>query len=425
MNYLKICLVVVIIFLLIPPYTTQADYQIAPNPNPIGSTVYVTASDAVNLTTNGVFQNYGTITNIGTITNFGWLGNSTSYLWNSNSALETYVGAISNYGTLNNYLGISNSGIMDNFGTLNNYAGASLNTSTGAMLNNYGKINNHGSLTENSGGLKNYGTLDNNHTLTNAGHLLNYGTLNSYAGSSLNNTRELQNYDTMNIYGTFANSDNYARVINAGTLNIYGTYTQTAGRTVNTGSMMAKSLTIDGGKLDGTGIISSNVLIGSVASLNPGLDGPPVGTLTINGSLVSSGTLFFDIRLDAFGLGNGGFDVLNINGDVTFIGGTINIDFLDGGLCTQIGNKGSNWTFYYDLLKANSISGWETLDFAINGLPAGLLDWNFNDIDGGKQLVITGYTAVPLPGAIFLLAPVLFVIGVIKRKKTHGLSKDQ
>ncbi|WP_446788121.1 hypothetical protein [Macellibacteroides fermentans] len=379
------------------PSALQADYQIAPNPN--YGTIYVTALDAVNLATNGVFENKGTIMNSGTITNSGWLGN---------------FGSLDNSGTLNNYLGLSNGYILSNSGTLNNYVGASLVTYTGASLYNYGKLINYGWLVEDRGTLNNYNTLDNYGTLTNRGHLLNYCILNSYAGSSLINTRELQNYRTMNIYGTFSNSDKYARVINAGTLIIDGTYIQTAGTTVNNENMTATSLMINGGKLAGTGIINSSVTIGSGAMINPGVDGPPTGTLTINGPLVSSGTLFFDIR----GLGDGESDVLDVNDDITFTGGNVTFNFQSGYYNPTKDCLG----FYWDFLLVDNISGWDTLNFNMIGLPNGL-DWNINDVDGGKQLVITGFT--PLPGAIWLLAPALVVIGLVKRKKSQGLSKNR
>ncbi len=410
MNRFRICLFVAMIVLLNLPSVTQAYYQIAPNPN--YDTIFISTSDAIN---NQFFLNYGTLSNSGMLSNYGDLNNTYNYSGNSGTLNNNAGALLINYNSLDNFHLMNNSGKLINYGSLTNSPG---NLTNYGLLINYGSLNNHSF----SGTLYNYNTLENYGVLTNGGNLLNYSTLNNYNGSSLNNSRELQNYGTLNSYGTLSNS---GRVINAGILNVDGNYTQTAGRTVITGNMIATSLMINGGKLDGTGNINGSVTIGNGASINPGVDGPPVGMLTINGSLVSSGALFFDIRFDTLGLGNGGFDVLDINGDVTFTGGTINIDFLDGGSCTQIGSKGSNWTFYYDLLKANSISGWETLDFTINGLPAGVLDWNFNDIDGGKQLVITGYTAVPLPGTIWLFTPMLVVIGVIRRKKTQGLAKDQ
>jgi hypothetical protein len=327
MNRFRICLFIAMIVLMNLPSVTQAD-QITPNPNPLGSTIFVNTLLDVNET---YFQNYGNIQISSSLKNFYYL---------------------------------------INFGTINN--DGTLTTYTGASLRNNGTLTNRGRLVQDGGTLYNYGTLHNYGTLTNRGTLINHSMMTSYTGSSLTNSSELQNYGTLSSYGTLSNSGS---VINNGTLNVDGTYTQTVGRTVNTGSMTATSLMINGGKLDGNGLINNSVIIGSGASVNPGVDGP-VGKLTINGPLISSGTLFFDIR----GLGDGKFDVLDIKGNTVFTGGTVQFNIQ--GYKDWHPSRGDHW----DFLLANSIKGWDTLNFVMNGTR---LKWKIIDITGGKQLMIT------------------------------------
>lgn len=134
--------------------------------------------------------------------------------------------------------------------------------------------------------------------------------------------------------------NNWNTLINSGTLNNYGeigasgTYRQTAGLTVNDGSMSQGIIEIMGGALKGTGTITGNVTIGANGHLEPG-DSP--GMLKINGNLNSSGTIIFQIG----GLGAGEFDILKVNGNMNFTGGNIDFDFINGFIPTV----GSYWDF--------------------------------------------------------------------------------
>ena len=76
--------------------------------------------------------------------------------------------------------------------------------------------------------------------------------------------------------------------------------------------------------------------------------GNSTGTLTINGTFSSSGTLLIDIA----GLDEGKFSVLKINGEAIFSGGNVEFDFIDG--FKPI--KGNFWDFLF----ADTITGWGT-----------------------------------------------------------------
>ena len=399
--------------------------------------------------------NYGTLNNISggmvdsermfnynTLINYS--GASMLVLWFDNSSGAT----ITNYGKLYQILdlplperptGFSNAGIIYNYGSLSYsemhnsgtiYNTGSLNPSylyfyldnTGTLTNsgnfsytghdvyNYGILNNSGTIEartselewvssrfynlnilDNSGTLLNddeYGIVSNSGTLINSGILINNGIgldLPSLLGKSgLTNN------------GTLINSGS---LINNGFMGGGGTYIQTAGQTINNGDITQGLIAISGGSLNGTGTINSDVIIGSGASVNPGNS---TGTLIINGPLNSSGDFYFDIA----GLLSGEYDVLIINGSATFTGGNVQFDFING-YHASVGN-------YWDFLFANSISGWDTLDFSVNGLDAGV-SWRILGIDGGKRFLIT-----PLPTTIWLLAPGLLGLAAIRRKfKKH------
>jgi hypothetical protein len=131
--------------------------------------------------------------------------------------------------------------------------------------------------------------------------------------------------------------------------------------------------------------------------------------LTINGNFTSGGKLFFEIA----GLGIGLYDVLGINGNATFTGGNMQFDFIDGFIAAA-GN-------YWDFLTANTITGWDTLNFSFNGLGAGL-EWNFTQLDtGGERLWISSNTVAPVPEpeTYAMLLAGLGLIGFTARRRKN------
>jgi hypothetical protein len=141
------------------------------------------------------------------------------------------------------------------------------------------------------------------------------------------------------------------------------------------------------------------VTLASGAVLAPG-DAATLGTLTINGDLQSSGDLWFRLG----GTGAGEFDALDIQGDALFTGGTVYFDLRE--FSPEAGNA---WDFF----SADSIVGWDTLQFAFNGLSPDLT-YGFYYSDGVQTLRLR---SVPEPSAIGLLAIALAAIGLARTKK--------
>ncbi len=327
---------------------------------------------------------------MGRIENAGVLNNSDS------------LGGI--YGTITNTGILNNSGILDlamseitNSGSLNNSGGMSLGDIyfvNSATLINSGWMNFYvaysGGSLENSGALINRGTMrfDYNNYLFNDGALTNSGTLNIDTewgrslnngilinSGSLNNTGQLENKGTLNNSGVLNN---------AGMIVGSGAYTQSAGETINNGSLSQKSIQIFGGSLSGAGAITGDVIIGSGANVNPG-NSP--GTLTINGFFYSGGDFVFEIA----GLNSGQYDVLDINGSAFFAGGNIEFNFIDG----FHASADNHWDFLF----ADTINGWNSLQHTFSGLDTGL----GIRLDGFSDHLSITVVAVPEPETYAML----------------------
>jgi len=267
-----------------------------------------------------------------------------------------------------------------------------LTNDSGGWLDNYGKVN-----IDPGGTLKNSGTLDNSGTLKNSGSVNGSGlyngqggVVNNYSGATLKNSGALNNSGVLK---------------NSGAISGTGTYTQTAGQTTDNGSLSQKSVNIKGGTLSGDGTITGNVNIGSEAKVEPG-SSSTTGKLTINGNLTSKGDYTFKIGGKH---GCGYYDMLQINGNAYFSGGSIDIDFMNSYKAVA----GDCW----DFLLAGSITGWNTLSFNVTGLGKGL-GWEIERTAKGEELLIkssSGGAETPIPSTVFLLAAGLAgLIGVKK-----------
>jgi hypothetical protein len=257
-----------------------------------------------------------------------------------------------------------------------------------------------------NGRLANYGTVNFNADFTAGNGMGNYAALTIPAGRTVTlNGAGLDNQGTLEVKGTltgpgaFTNSGN---ITNTGAITGAGTYTQSGGTTINNGILTRTTIDIQGGTFGGSGTINGAVIVGSGAIFSPG-NSP--GTITINGDLASSGTWVFEIA----GLNAGQYDVLNVTGNATFTGGTFRFDFL-GGLTPSAGDT---WTFFL----ANSITGWNSLTFEVNGLAAGQT-WSLIDVAGGKAFQVT--SSVPLPAGLWLLGPALAGLFALRKKVTAG-----
>ncbi len=421
-NKIKLCSLLSTISLLTLPIISQAE-QIAPNPNPVDSTITINA-DIDNLIG---FSNHGVIS----INTLGTLNNSiTASLTNgtrentlgslNNSGNLNNTGGLSNFGSLINFENVSNSGVLGNgigdntdaghagylanSGTLTNQVGGTLNNFgnlsnlVGGTLNNSGSLNN-GTSSDHAGYLGNSGTLNNQAggTVTTFGNLtnlvdgtfnnagtLNNGTTNDHAGY-LGNAGNLTNVAgaILNSFGLFDNSgllENSGTLGNTGTLIGTGTYIQTAGQTLNSGSLSQSAINIKGGDLIGTGTITAPTLtLASQASLNMGNS---LGSLTLNGDFHSSGNLVFKIG------GLSDYDIFNINGNAFFTGGTIEFNLING-FKASAGD-------YWDFMLARTIGGWNAPSFAFNGLDQGL-GWTITQTSEGERLFISTLTPITEP----------------------------
>ncbi|MDP1558517.1 MAG: PEP-CTERM sorting domain-containing protein [Nitrosomonas sp.] len=441
MNKTKICAFLVSIPLAGIPAFVQAQ-QIAPNPNPLNSTI----------TINGIAENSENFSNAGnlSIENSGILSNSGNLIngiWSTDASnVWDYYGSMTNSGSLINANGsslitfgyLSSSGILNNSGTLssgttNNHAGylgnsgiltnsvdgnltafAYLGNLAGGNLKNYGSLNigtldDHTGSLNNFGDLTNFGTLSYSGSLYNPGIFTNQGDLTTYATfGSLTNDGALFNQGTWATGGWLGNNGtltNSGTLINTGGIGGIGTYTQTAGQTVINGSFSQSSIQILGGSLSGASTITGDVTIGDQANINPG-NSP--GTLTINGDFYSSGNLVFEIA------GLGEYDVLDINGNAAFAGGNVEFNFIND-FHASINN-------YWDFFFADTITGMNSLNFTFNGLGKGL-GWDIIHLGNqGERLLIT---AVPEPEIYAMLLTGLGLMGFMaprrrKNKQPRG-----
>lgn len=391
----------------------------------------------------GILRNYGTLNNYagGTLDNWRKLYNEVGGTLNNygllhNDCLHHGKNIVENRGTLYNKAGgtIYSGSKLDNYGTLVNEAGATVyhcygtlnNYSGGILINqgnltgNLGTLNNWGVLANEAGGtLDSFDQLNNWATVTNHGTILGYEALNNKSGGTLDNYGTLTNYftlandaeGTLNNYGTLTN-ENYAALsneglltnsgtlTNEGVLNGDGTYLQTAGQTINDGSLSQTLIDIQAGSLSGTGTITGAVNLADGATVHAG-NSP--GILTINGDFNSSGILQFDFA----GLDTGEYSVLDIKGNASFSGGSLEFIFIDDYQPLE----GDSWDFLF----FDSITGWDQLTFALIGLSNGYI-WSTELFSDHATLLIIQAQAVPLPSALLLFGTCLGILALYNRK---------
>ena len=124
---------------------------------------------------------------------------------------------------------------------------------------------------------------------------------------------------------------------NAGTMNIGASstftvggshnYNQTGGLTylqTGTSDLVAHTININGGTLQGFGTVSGNLTNGG--TVHPG-DGP--GILTVTGTYTQSSGGILDIQIGGSNPGNPGFSQLNISGTAG-LGGTLDVSLFNG-----------------------------------------------------------------------------------------------
>ena len=300
-------------------------YELSPNPNPSGSSLFINTPSAVS--TSDPFLNYGSITIQagGVLTNYFEFITVKDQTFNSQNATFTIdlggrlindkahgiftidtVSNLINSGTIDNNGTMKTSWSFYNYGLMNNNAGASL-TNTSAFGNNNVTVNsgnffNNSTATMESSGtwtnktgstFTNYGTINSFGTLNNAGQLTNtilgtgglgqgtfshYGTLNNTTGGVVDNQERWfsQVGSVINNSATFNNGGLGMR--NEGTINNLagGVFTNTQGLG-NTGQINnAGTFIINAG----TGVTDVSSVLGTYTQT--------AGLTTVNGSLIGS-----------------------------------------------------------------------------------------------------------------------------------------
>ncbi|MDN4504012.1 PEP-CTERM sorting domain-containing protein [Alteromonadaceae bacterium BrNp21-10] len=376
------------------------------------------------LTNSYFLVNYGTVNNSGEIINDGGIINEDDSILNNNAggSLTNNI-SLYNYGSLNNTGEIINDGGLYNYGNLNNNTGGSLtnnwdlinhttlnNSGTltnekNSILDNYGSINNSGELINNSVGDSAYGIY--------AG-LYNNRSLSNETGGTLTNNGILSNIGTINNSGSF-------EVTAGGEVNEFvadpnpqithqGSFIQSEGSTIINGSMSQNSIVFNGGTLSGSGTLTSAnaILLGEDASINPG-NSP--GTLNINADLDLFGTLTAEF------LSPSSYDILNVNGVVTFASSTM-FDFtFDSNFMPTDGLE-------LDFLFASGgFANFDMVNYSLAGISGFSWDVFFDDVDSALSLRFTQVTnTVPEPAPILLFGLSLPLMAWATRKRRTKLA---
>ncbi len=260
------------------------------------------------------------------------------------------------------------------------------------LIDHQGYLENNGSLRVEAGStLHNRGsTFFNNGDLTNRGQITNAGGYFAITASGrFAHDGTMDNIDSGNVI--FA-----AGSITTGT----GHYRQSAGATQLDGRVEIASFEIAGGRLCGSGFLNGSLLM-SGGALCPG-NSP--GSLHIGGDVAFlGGTLQLEIAGTAAGL----YDVLQVDGALSFAAGVVlDVAFIGG----YVPHAGDRWSM---LNVGGTTTGLAGLDLRLSGLPAGYS----LALDGSGALTLQ-LAAVPEPGsALLMLVGLCGLVGVALRRQ--------
>lgn len=358
---------------------------------------YLANDGLLELTAPAVVNNFGGIVNAGTFTTAQ--GSSI----NNNAAVTNSAGGVLTHaGTLNN----------NAFATVTNAASATLNVAATGVINN----NDNATFTNAVGGTVNHaGTLTN----SSMGTVLNDGVLNVTTTGTINNNGLLYNRATgvatvdgiINNQGTVQN-DNQLTVTANGLITGTGNYTQNIGLTTVDGTLTQANTYIQGGKLGGGGTINGDVY------LEAGTLGLPAGS--INGNVYQTGGVlapgdpalmtingnlqFIGGTLDIKVAGAGNLDQVLVTGLTSITGGTLELDFIDG-FVPHTGDA-----FYF--LLNNDLSALNFNNVTYTGLQPGFQFDLASDGTGIElQTLSDGTTPVPVPASVWMLGLGLTLLG--------------
>lgn len=436
---MRITVLVLVCSLTIASYAVRAQAQgcsatdqIAPSPNPVGSTITNSSPTACNgltpfnnsgtLNNNGTLSNSGTMLITGIFNNSGTFNNDGLFTQTRNSLPQQPTGFV-NTGTINNNSGsFGLEGGLRNEGVLNTYG--SFASGDGPLFN-YGTVNNYGWLLNACcAGIGNFGTLNNWGEIEtrewgfgNTGVLNNAGTLSiknkdSTCSGPDRQCGSLSNTGTLNNSGTF---DNGGKLLNDGQFNNSGqfitdakfvlgtgTYTQTSGMTRIGGSMTQTAININGGVLRGTGTITGAVSVdgGRVAP------GNSPGILTIIGDYTQTMRGSFEAQIGGL-LQGVEYDLLRVSGKAT-LAGLLDVSLIDLGNGVFSPHAGDT----FDILSAETIIG--NFSELLFTSPGENLRWDvayLTDAVGTTDVVRLQVAAMPEPEIYVMLVLGLTILG--------------
>jgi hypothetical protein len=187
-------------------------------------------------------------------------------------------------------------------------------------------------------------------------------------------------------------------------------YSQTAGTTLDDGTLTADLTDITGGFLEGVGVMDGNVTVDGGGTVAPG---DPPGALTIDGIFDMGGAGNLLIGLASTSL----YDSLAVNGAADF-GGTLEFDLQDGFTLA------SGDTFFIASYDTRGGSQFAAIDYSgldLNGLTAQVL---YDQGTGGNEveLLINGSSSnTPEPSTWFLFAGglgALAAVQILRKRRT-------
>jgi fibronectin-binding autotransporter adhesin len=189
-------------------------------------------------------------------------------------------------------------------------------------------------------------------------------------------------------------------------------YSQTAGTTLNDGTLTAGLTDITGGFLEGVGVMAGNVTVDGGGTVAPG---DPPGTLTIDGTYNMGGAGNLLIGLASTSL----YDALAVNGAADF-GGTLEFNLQDGftlasGDAFFIASYNTRGGSHFGAINYNGLD--------LNGLTAQVL-YDQGRGDNEVELLISGSSSsTPEPSTWFLFAGGLGALAAVQilRKRRAAL----
>lgn len=273
---------------------------------------------------------------------------------------------------------LTNSGTIEikTYNTLNNTSGNVVNLGSGNVSMQGGTLAGSGGYNYTGANFSGYGTI--------SAPLTNSGTVKASGG-------------TLNVSGSLTNTETGTFDILNGSSATATSYTQTAGKTIVNGTFTSP-VTINGGILQGSGLIIGNVAVGG-GTVGPG-NSP--GILSVNGDYTQTGGIL-DIQLLNNTLGSG-YDRLYVNGTAN-LGGTLQIELLPDYILA-IGDK-------FEIIKTTGGISNPFTSFTLTGSPLTGSVTGFKLTTEGNSMFIS---AVPIPASLWLLASGLIgLVGVRRR----------